>query len=1309
MSRWRCLAVAPSAQRSPLIGRSAHPFVSSAGRASQLSPSSIPASRVRRLDSRTSSPRTRTVATNSRTAEKRLIRLSKVLQWFSCWTEVRAPASPVAQPPEMRLREMRARGGQLAEEGPQRVRPDPADDAATPASMPSQYGKSATVIGGAVRCRRARRAPPGSAGVLGPTLLLGLATVVGLARASMGAAALAGFRAPHAHSAHSSLSPFACGVPGHVSPAQRDSPVRLREHGRVDEPGWELDAGWRGGAAHASAADGLFSSFVATDEHGHAQDDEVPGTHPFSADLDELATWDLDAEVQDAEHPTVSPGGRLPPSGQWDKVPERNSLAHMRLLNELDGRLPSEPVQSQTLHAAAAPSHQASARGVLEPVRNVAQPSSPFPQAGTLAEQHPWQAVEEHADEQLDLMTPFGAPVGCGQGRPGDVASAQLPPPLHLPASSSDALGAPSADDEMECEGAEMECEGALAAPEQRVVGHVRVADEDLRPEQLLLQWEEAERREARREGKKVLPCQRIDANVRDFVARARFAAGQSDTASASVGRPGRADATVWQGGGGSGDDAAQGWGGNQEDDWACPGSPVSSLWSQDPCGYWVQDGVCGGGGEEVPGDLDLASWPEATGAPPQQHAASRFAIRRDGSSVDLWSTVDGEERDLSSQHLELEKMAAAYQGDARQDGMVGVGGGADAAGQQQGQQWCDRFVPRPLQLEFARELRWFAWQGRDSARHAPATGRPENSVCSGRPENSACKLAGKAGRRAKTSRKQLVPHLLLPPFGLSLPRSLSFGALPTLPTSLRLRAAATDSAGAGEDDEMEESNEGESEENGAALGGQADAECMSMGHDRMARGPGSRRACCADKKSGRNASRSIRGAASCAQQPASSSRTLSMPSTVASISSASVPAKEHPCRASARSNPPGGLAAPASAHGSACDRFEAGAGQNDRLVGSGVLEKFELLAVSVAGRALGANALDLQTDTLGGRGEGRSCASDEAIAKSKCNRVVHGASSAGVKRLDEVQMFKIREMLREMHRSLMSMPRPLLVGDADLSGDRRQGAERGACAESGACQPHREVHTWRLVMYDAMMHAQSLVAAAGHATVNDGIAILDRMAAAGVPPTRQTYNKCLAVVAGAASHGQGNGTHAADIFVRMTQAGIEPDTETYWEWLSVLGSAIYHGQATMQEVFAALRDLNERAARASAAGASASIPSASIMCKAPHDKAHAQEALVHEDVKCLQLCLRAAVGGARRGLAGKADVEWVLRRMRSLQLEADHDTWVLAMQVLVNAALRGDASVVSLCLDLWGLLWRWDVCEPVCRPACASCCVSSL
>ena len=62
------------------------------------------------------------MATNSRTAEKRLIRLSKVLQWFSCWTEVRAPASPVAQPPEMRLREMRARGGQPAEEGPQRVR-----------------------------------------------------------------------------------------------------------------------------------------------------------------------------------------------------------------------------------------------------------------------------------------------------------------------------------------------------------------------------------------------------------------------------------------------------------------------------------------------------------------------------------------------------------------------------------------------------------------------------------------------------------------------------------------------------------------------------------------------------------------------------------------------------------------------------------------------------------------------------------------------------------------------------------------------------------------------------------------------------------------------------------------------------------------------------------------------------------------------------------------------------------------------------------------------------------------------------------
>ena len=69
---------------------------------------------------------------------------------------------------------------------------------------------------------------------------------------------------------------------------------------------------------------------------------------------------------------------------------------------------------------------------------------------------------------------------------------------------------------------------------------------------------------------------------------------------------------------------------------------------------------------------------------------------------------------------------------------------------------------------------------------------------------------------------------------------------------------------------------------------------------------------------------------------------------------------------------------------------------------------------------------------------------------------------------------------------------------------------------------------------------------------------------------------------------------------------------------------------------------------------------------------------MAHEDIKCLRLCLRAAVGGAERGLAGKADVEWVFRRLRALQLKADHDTWLLAMQVIAKAAQRGQASVTD-------------------------------
>ena len=102
---------------------------------------------------------------------------------------------------------------------------------------------------------------------------------------------------------------------------------------------------------------------------------------------------------------------------------------------------------------------------------------------------------------------------------------------------------------------------------------------------------------------------------------------------------------------------------------------------------------------------------------------------------------------------------------------------------------------------------------------------------------------------------------------------------------------------------------------------------------------------------------------------------------------------------------------------------------------------------------------------------------------------------------------------------------------------------------------------------------------------------------------------------------------------MRMAQAGIEPDRETYWAWLSVLGSAVYHGQATMQQVYWALQNINNPT------NTNSDPPTAAAMMGSnspdtpahPHaNTAHGSGVLMQEDIKCLQLCLRAAVGGAQ-------------------------------------------------------------------------------
>ena len=121
----------------------------------------------------------------------------------------------------------------------------------------------------------------------------------------------------------------------------------------------------------------------------------------------------------------------------------------------------------------------------------------------------------------------------------------------------------------------------------------------------------------------------------------------------------------------------------------------------------------------------------------------------------------------------------------------------------------------------------------------------------------------------------------------------------------------------------------------------------------------------------------------------------------------------------------------------------------------------------------------------------------DESGCGSGLHSLLQSGDCTSDMRLDQVQMFKIREMLREMHRAIVSQPALLLeFGDGSTAAPGTVGADASVQKNAGGWL------MWRLIMYNAMMHAQSQVAAAGHASVGDGIDILDRMSAAGVSPT---------------------------------------------------------------------------------------------------------------------------------------------------------------------------------------------------------------
>ena len=91
---------------------------------------------------------------------------------------------------------------------------------------------------------------------------------------------------------------------------------------------------------------------------------------------------------------------------------------------------------------------------------------------------------------------------------------------------------------------------------------------------------------------------------------------------------------------------------------------------------------------------------------------------------------------------------------------------------------------------------------------------------------------------------------------------------------------------------------------------------------------------------------------------------------------------------------------------------------------------------------------------------------------------------------LDEVQRFKLGEMLKEMQRNF-----------DDLFHERRS---------SNRTLIERSIYD--IIMYNAMMHAQAGAARAGHACADDGFAVLNRMMEAGITPTYMTFYKLLEV-----------------------------------------------------------------------------------------------------------------------------------------------------------------------------------------------------
>ena len=105
---------------------------------------------------------------------------------------------------------------------------------------------------------------------------------------------------------------------------------------------------------------------------------------------------------------------------------------------------------------------------------------------------------------------------------------------------------------------------------------------------------------------------------------------------------------------------------------------------------------------------------------------------------------------------------------------------------------------------------------------------------------------------------------------------------------------------------------------------------------------------------------------------------------------------------------------------------------------------------------------------------------------------------------------------------------------------------------------------------YDSWMAVIAGAAACGHAGVEDGVRVLDRMAADGVPASAHTFASLMAVVAGAARHARAGPADGERILQRYTGtapvgAGVPATLVVYNAFLAVLAGAASHGRASLE------------------------------------------------------------------------------------------------------------------------------------------------